>query len=200
MMRKKPRPPQPSGSTVTEGPPRSSRRWLMWAATLAPLAILVAFITVNTLTGEPHRQGASVVPEFRLATSTGSVVDRDAALGPGDTLFYFSMGVGCDGCFAQIPEIEAGLKARDVRLVPVMVDPPSVVATEALRWGVEIPILIDADLSLSRAMGMVGVYGHSNSPSHSFALARADGTVEWVRHYAEMFVPSDAFFSELDDA
>jgi peroxiredoxin len=171
----------------------------VWAATIAPLAALVVFIAVNGATGKPHRQGVDVVPEFRLATSSGGVVDRAVALGEGDTLFYFSMGVGCDGCFAQIPEIVPGLEARGIRLVPVMVDPPSVVATEAQRWGVEIPILIDADLSLSRAMGMVGVYGHSNSPSHSFALVR-NGTVEWVRHYAEMFVPSEVFFSELEDA
>lgn len=187
---------QPIMSTATDKP--GARRWLAWVATLAPLALLIAFVMVNTLSGEPHQQGASAVPDFELATSAGGVVDREAALGQGDALFYFSMGVGCDGCFAQIPEIAAGLEARNIRLVPVMTNTPSAVATEALRWGVEIPILIDSDLSLSRAMGMVGVYGHSTSPSHSFALARADGTVDWIRHYAEMFVPADAFFAELD--
>jgi hypothetical protein len=31
-------------------------------------------------------------------------------------------------------------------------------------------------------------------------LVRQDGTIGWVRHYAEMFVPSDALFDELDQA
>jgi hypothetical protein len=53
---------------------------------------------------------------------------------------------------------------------------------------------------VAEAYGMVGVYGHADRPSHSFALVRQDGTIGWVRHYAEMFVPSDALFDELDQA
>jgi hypothetical protein len=50
------------------------------------------------------------------------------------------------------------------------------------------------------AYGMVGIYGHGDRPSHSFALVRQDGTVAWVRHYAEMFVPADELLGELDTA
>jgi hypothetical protein len=32
------------------------------------------------------------------------------------------------------------------------------------------------------------------------ALVRRNGSIGWVRHYAEMFVPSDALFSEMDTA
>ena len=45
---------------------------------------------------------------------------------------------------------------------------------------------------------MLGVYGHSDRPSHSFALVEQDGTVSWTRHYAEMFVPAAEFLAELD--
>jgi hypothetical protein len=45
---------------------------------------------------------------------------------------------------------------------------------------------------------MVGIYGHADRPSHSFALVRQDGSIGWVRHYAEMFVPAGALFAELD--
>jgi peroxiredoxin len=110
------------------------------------------------------------------------------------------MGVGCDGCFAQIPEIEADLAERGLNLLSIMVDPAPMVAAEAARFGIETPILIDTDAQVSRDYGMVGVYGHADRPSHSFALVRQEGTITWVRHYAEMFVPSDALFSELDSA
>jgi hypothetical protein len=79
-----------------------------------------------------------------------------------------------------------------------MVDPAPLVAAEAARFGIETPILIDADARVSQDYGMVGVYGHADRPSHSFALVRQDGSIGWVRHYAEMFVPVDALLAELD--
>jgi peroxiredoxin len=74
------------------------------------------------------------------------------------------------------------------------------VAAEAARFGIESPILIDSDTQVSRAYGMVGIYGHGDRPSHSFALVRQTGEVAWVRHYAEMFVPAEALLAELDAA
>jgi peroxiredoxin len=119
---------------------------------------------------------------------------------PKETLLYFSMGVGCDGCFAQIPEIEPTVIERGLNLLLIMVDPTSMVAAEAARFGIQTPILIDTGAKVSQEYGMVGVYGHADQPSHRFALVRQDGTIGWVRHYAEMFVPSDALFSEIDAA
>jgi len=190
---------RPATRTATE-PDHARRRWPGWVAIVAPLAILVALATANALSGGPNTELVGTVPDFALTTSSGETLDRTVALAEGETLFYFSMGVGCDGCFAQIPEIAAGLEERGIRLVPVMVDPPWLVASEAIRWGIDMPIVIDEHLELSRAMGMLGVYGHTNRPSHSFALADGDGTVRWVRHYAEMFVPAEMFFAELDAA
>jgi peroxiredoxin len=138
-----------------------------------------------------------VVP-FELVATDGRVVSLDDSLARGDTLLYFSMGPGCDGCFLQIPELESALAERGVVLLPIMVDPASVVAAEAERYGIDTPILIDANRTVSEAYGMLGVYGHSDRPSHSFALIRQDGTVGWVRHYAEMFVPAADFLAEFD--
>jgi peroxiredoxin len=124
----------------------------------------------------------------------------DEFLAEGDTLLYFSMGVGCDGCFAQIPELETALAERGVSLLSIMVDPAPMVAAEAARFGIETPILIDSGAQVSRDYGMLGVYGHADRPSHSFALVRRGGSIGWVRHYAEMFVPADALLAELDAA
>jgi hypothetical protein len=44
---------------------------------------------------------------------------------------------------------------------------------------------------------MLGVYGHADRPSHSFALVRKDGTIAAVEHYATMFVPSQQFLADL---
>lgn len=174
--------------------PTSPWRWVGFAA--APLAVVVlVVISAFTETKETLPQAAA---PFELATTTGETVSLEETLTRGDALLYFSMGVGCDGCFAQIPEVEAALAQRNISLIPIMVDPAPLVAAEAARFGIDLPILIDPDARISTAYGMIGVYGHGDRPSHSFALVRQDGEVAWVRHYAEMFVPSQALLEELD--
>jgi peroxiredoxin len=135
--------------------------------------------------------------EFTLPTSLGTEVALDDVLANGDALLYFSMGVGCDGCFAQIPEIEAPLADMGITLMPVMVQSADQVRGVAERFGINTPILIDENRSVSKEYDMLGVYGHSDRPSHSFALVGRDGTVKWVKHYATMFVPVDDFMADM---
>jgi peroxiredoxin len=190
--------------STTKTPPRSAKRpsarktsgwrWAGFIAIPLALAILVAVSTVSE-TGDTDPEEAI---QFELPTTDGKTVALNETLAEGDTLLYFSMGVGCDGCFAQIPEIETALAERGLSLLSIMVDPAPMVAAEAARFGIETPILIDGGAQVSRDYGMVGVYGHADRPSHSFALVREDGRIGWVRHYAEMFVPADALLAELD--
>lgn len=171
-------------------------RWIGFIAIPLALAILVAVSTVS----EPGDTGPGEAIQFELPTADGQTISLNETLAEGDTLLYFSMGVGCDGCFAQIPEIENAVAERGLSLLPIMVDPAPMVAAEAARFGIDTPILIDTGAEISQQYGMLGVYGHADRPSHSFALVRQDGSIGWVRHYAEMFVPSDALFSEIDTA
>jgi len=177
-------------------PSRSARRWAAFVA--APLILLILAV-VSGLT-DPDEPGPSRAIPFELSATDGQRVALDRALADGDALLYFSMGVGCDGCFAQIPELEVAVTERGLTLVPIMVDPAPLVAAEAARFGIDLPILIDPDAEVSAAYGMVGVYGHGDRPSHSFALVRQNGEIAWVRHYAEMFVPADSLMGEMDTA
>lgn len=179
---------------------RSPSPW-KWAGFLLPLAAILALVIIGTLEGAPGSEVESgQAPGFVLPATDGSQVSLEEVLAEGDALLYFSMGVGCDGCFAQIPEAADGLEARGIRLVPVMVDPADRVAVEAMRFGIDIPILLDRDRSVSEAYGMLGVYGHTDRPSHSFALVHPDGTVGWVKHYATMFVPLEQLLAEMPTA
>jgi thioredoxin-dependent peroxiredoxin len=180
--------------------PRTERKLWTWLAVGIPLLFVVGLVVANALVAREEPGEGAAVPPFSMVSTQGTMVDRDDVVGESYSLFYFSMGVGCDGCFAQIPELEAGLEERGIRLVSIMVDPVEAVAWEAARHQVTSPILIDDDRSLSEAMGMLGVYGHFDRPSHSFALVDPEGTVQWVRHYADMFVPAGSFFAELDAA
>jgi peroxiredoxin len=165
---------------------------------VAPLALAI-LVAVSVLS-ETDDATVDQAISFELSAADGQTVSLDESLAQGDALLYFSMGVGCDGCFAQIPELEAAVAERGMTFLPIMVDPAPLVAAEAARFGIDRPILIDPDAKVSSAYGMVGIYGHGDRPSHSFALVRQSGEIAWVRHYAEMFVPAEALFDELDAA
>lgn len=167
---------------------------------MAAPVLFVAGLAALSVANEPSSQEPGIAADFELSTTDGQEVSLEETLASGDTLLYFSMGVGCDGCFAQIPELEAAVAARGMILLPIMVDPGPLVAAQAARFEIETPILLDPGARVSSAYGMVGIYGHGDRPSHSFALVRQDGDIAWVRHYAEMFVPSDILFDEMDRA
>jgi peroxiredoxin len=187
---------QPQRGSSRKPKARSPWRWVGFAVAPLALAVLVA---VSVLSETDDAEIDQAVP-FELSAADGRTVSLDETLAQGDALLYFSMGVGCDGCFAQIPELDTAVAERGISLVPIMVDPAPLVAAEAARFGIEGPILIDPDAEVSAAYGMVGIYGHGDRPSHSFALVRQSGEIAWVRHYAEMFVPAESLLDELDAA
>lgn len=173
-----------------------------WLGVLAPLAIIAAIALGAVLAPEQtaDADGDAEAADFTLPDTHGGTITLDDALADGPALLYFSMGVGCDGCFVQIPEIAGDLDSRGVELVSVMPGQTEWVAAEARRLGVDDPIAVDADVAVSDAYGMLGQYGHGDQPSHSFALVGPSGQIAWVRHYAEMFIPADDLLPELDAA
>jgi peroxiredoxin len=190
---------KPNTPTRTGSGRRRGASFWRWAGLIsAPLALAIV-VAISALSEVEHPRPGVAVP-FLLAATDGSVHSLEEALTEGDALLYFSMGVGCDGCFVQIPELEEAMAARGINLLPIMVDPAPAVAAEAARFGIDRPILIDTGARVSAAYGMLGIYGHGDRPSHSFALVRQGGEIAWVRHYAEMFVPADALVTELDAA
>lgn len=179
---------------------RRRAKWRLgpWLAIIIPVLFIAVAVAISVV-DEPVETETALTPvDFQLPTTTGEMVAFDADA-PGRTLLYFAMGIGCDICFTQIPEIKTGLSLRGIRFLPIMVDPVDVIAREAQRLGVNSPILIDEDRTVSAAYGMLGLYGHGNIPTHSFALIE-DGETAWVRHYPDVFVPAEAFFTELDSA
>jgi peroxiredoxin len=187
--------PKQPGTTTTSAKRRLP--WWSWLAILFPVAALSAVVLVGIEEPEGSAVGTAA-PEFDLLATDGSRYDLDSVLEDGDALLYFSMGPGCDGCFMQIPEVEDALASRGIKLVPIMVDPAVVVAGEAQRFGISTPILIDSDRTTSNAYGMIGIYGHQDRPSHSFALVEQNRQVTWGRHYAEMFVPTEQLLADID--
>lgn len=172
------------------------KRWLLFTLPLVAIGLAVlAGITVEREMSSAA--GSSEAPAFELATTGGEAVSLEAILAEGPALTYFSMGLGCDGCFAQIPEIDDALAELGIELVAIMPGAADALAFEAGRFGIERPILIDADNAVAEDYGMLGQYGHGNGPSHSFALVTADGTIERTIHYPTMFVPLEQLLEDF---
>jgi len=172
----------------------------VWAAVVVPLVgLLIIAVFGSSDGGDRQVDVESVAPTFDLPTTHGSRVSLEGVLADGPALLYFAMGVGCDICFYQIPEIDQALADRGITLVPIMVESQQRVAAEALRLGVTTPILIDADLAVSRSYDMIGIYGHQNTPTHSFALVDQTGQITWRTDYPDVFVPLEDLLADLGD-
>lgn len=172
-------------------------RWLLLAVPVVALAAAIATSVALDREGQ-FVDGARAAPGFTLPTTAGGTLSLDEVLADGDALLYFSMGIGCDPCFAQIPEIEDALTERGIELVSIKVQPAEALAREAARFGIERPLLVDEDRTVSEAYGMLGQFGHGSVPSHSFAYVSSEGTIEAVRHYPVMFVPLEQLLADLD--
>lgn len=192
---------EPLTATETRPPRPGGRRLLPWLGLLLPLVAIGTLVALELLRPAPVPATiGSAAPDFELADTAGESESLAEALAEGDegVLVYFSMGVGCGGCFAQIPEIAQPLADRGVRLVSIMVDEADITRIEAERYGATTPVGLDHDRTVSEAYGVLGVYGHGDRPSHSFVRVDADGTITDVRHYAEMFVPIEQLLADLD--
>lgn len=157
----------------------------------------VDILLVSVLTGKDEGGLDQAIP-FELVVSGGQTTSLDKTLAEGDEPPYFSTGVGCDGCFAQVSQLEATMAERGITPLPLMVNPACAVAYETARFGIEQPFLIDPDARVSAVSGPVNTYGQRDRPSHSFALVRQNGEIAWVRHYADVFVPAASLLAEVD--
>jgi len=171
-----------------------------WLGVLLPIVAVVVLIIVgrggdgtSTPAVEPDTQAVM----FELPATDGSTVALSDALTTGDVLLYFSMGVGCDACFAQILEVDDALAAQGITLMPIMVNSLESVRSTAEAWGIDRPILIDRDRSVSETYHMIGLNGHNDRPFHSIALVRRDGTLAFTKTYDTMFVGVDEMMADV---
>jgi peroxiredoxin len=166
---------------------------------VAGLAVVAIAIAIATQDRESPATG--VAPTFTLPTSDGGSVSLEAMRGH-PVLLYFSVGVGCDSCFAQLAEIEASSSAFDrlgVQVVPIMVNPASDVVPAAAGFGLTTPIALDTTKAVSGEYGVLGTGMHAGLPGHSFILVDATGTIAWEGSFPSMYVSSAELLRTISD-
>lgn len=127
----------------------------------------------------------SAVPAFaERSVETGKPV-TSASLYNRKTLLFFSEGVMCQACFAQIKALEqmsAQLRKSGIDLVSITPDSPGSLEQAIRQYGITSPMISDEDLDMSTAFNTLGRGMHGDTPGHAFALIER-GKVLWYHDY-----------------
>jgi peroxiredoxin len=97
-------------------------------------------------------------------------------------------GFGCKPCDKLETEVFA-----------VMVDPRDLLAREASRWGLTLPILVDGSTSVSQSYDALGGM-HANKPNHTFVLVDKTGKIRWAQDYVSMWVDNESVVQRVQSA
>ena len=104
----------------------------------------------------------------------------------------------------QVVDLQAEIRefeALGVQVLAVMTDSPGDLAEEADYQGISrIPMLSDADATMSRSYDALGRGMHSDKPGHTFVLVDKDGRIRWRKDYSEMYVPVANILNAVRDA
>lgn len=200
-------------------PPRASRSgWASWRVALVALGVVAVVVGTFVLpdrfedAGTPAAapghgdMGASSegdgldpgspVPAFaERDVETGRPITSTSLYGK-KTLLFFSEGVMCQACFEQIKGLEAmraELEARGIELVSITPDPPADLEQAIGQYGIESPMIADADRDMSAVFDTLGRGMHADTPGHAFALIER-GKVLWYRDY--WLAPDQTMFVE----
>lgn len=138
--------------------------------------------------GVEHGAGlpaGSAVPSFSAHDLiTGNTISSKTLHGH-KTLLFFSEGVMCQACFAQIKDIESvgdQLARRGITLVSITPDQPGDLREVVAHFGIRSAVIADSNRSLSKAFNTLGKGMHDNTPGHAFVLID-QGKVLWYRDY-----------------
>ena len=141
----------------------------------------------------------AAAPAFSLPSTAGGTVSLDDLRGR-KALLYFSEGVGCDPCWAQIVDIERERRRFEqlgLELVPVMPNGGPLASREAARFEIRTPILVDEFKEASAAYDVLGRGHHADLPGHSFILVDERGAVRWRKDYSTMYVSVDDLLGDI---
>jgi len=183
------------------------RRWWRVARRIAvglaigvlAVALILAYRAAGGGGASPEKLVASQAPDFTLPTLDGGQVKLSDFRGEKNVLLFFNEGYGCEPCWQQAVLLQQNLEEftrTETEVLAVMVDPPDLLAREAARWRLSLPILLDQSTSVSQAYNALGGM-HANKPNHTFVLIDKEGTVRWSQDYASMWVENEAVVQQV---
>lgn len=154
--------------------------------------------------GSPAK--GEVAPDFTLTSATGSPLTLSSLHGK-KVLLYFQEGVGCEPCWTQMKDIQSSMAKFHAlgidTIISVTSNTVDQVRQKASDEGVTIPVLSDADLSVSRtySANQYGMMG-DQMDGHTFILVGPDGKIQFRADYGgapnfTMYVTVDQLIADI---
>ncbi|HZC06955.1 MAG TPA: redoxin domain-containing protein [Ktedonobacterales bacterium] len=148
----------------------------------------------------------AVAPGFTLPSTTGGTVSLSGLRGK-TVLLYFQEGIGCEGCWTQLKDIQTDMSPfRGLGIdavVTVTTNPLDALKQKVTDEGISLPVLADTSTNVSRAYGAMA-YGMmaGAADGHTFILVGPDGRIRWRADYGgppnyTMYVPLSQLIADL---
>lgn len=180
-------------------------RWGVLGVLAAALAVTAMLLVTSRDTNRQAQQRmARPAPAFTL-TDTNSRRVSLADYAGHNVMLYFSEGVGCDGCWYQMADLEAhqgDLERLGLTVLPVVLNDSATTRAEMRRFNLRTPFLTDPGGVVARAYDAIGSASamHANLPGHTFILIDPTGRITWRGEYPSMFVPTSQLLDSLQAA
>lgn len=148
----------------------------------------------------------ALAPDFSLPSTTAGAI-RLSDLKGKNVLLYFQEGIGCEGCWTQLKDIESDmgrfqqLGISDV--ITITTNPLGALKQKVADETITLPVLSDESFAVSRAYNatMYGMMAGS-ADGHTFILVGPDGRIRWRADYGgppkyTMYVPITNLIADI---
>jgi peroxiredoxin Q/BCP len=149
-----------------------------------------------------------VAPPFSLSATTGDPITV-AALRGKTVLLYFQEGIGCEGCWTQLKDIQTHLGQFNAlgidTVVTITTDPLDALKQKVADEGITLPVLADTSFAVSQAFNATA-YGmmSGSADGHTFLVVGPDGRIRWRADYGgppnyTMYVPIPVLLADIQE-
>jgi peroxiredoxin len=186
-------------------------------AGIVVLAVIYAVNTSGASSAKPNQAGqyrfdvaspavGALAPEFALPSTAGGTV-RLADFRGKNVLLYFQEGIGCEGCWTQMKDVQHEMgRFNEVgidTMITITTNPLSALRQKVADESLTLPVLSDESFAVSHAynatqFGMMA----GSADGHTFILVGPDGRIRWRADYGgppnyTMYVPIGNLIADI---